>query len=278
MSGAKSSTGFASRLSAGLKLYARLISASIRSKMQYKLDFIGATLIQATMSMYDFLFVAAILWRFRFIHGWSIYEVGLLYAISTIGWGVYRVFCNELETFEIYIVSGAYDSVLIRPWPALLVLLSRNLDLSRVTWVIQGLAVGAICVPPLMRSGALTWFGLAQVLLACLWSTLICAAVGLATAAAAFWIVRIEELQVFTQNAPRTAALYPLEIYPQWLRTALLTVIPFAVGNYLPVVYILGKGGTWMNLIWPAAASAASLYAANALWHAGEARYHSTGS
>lgn len=267
-----------SRLVAGFRLYRKLVSSSVRARMQYKLDFIGSTLIQAVMCAYDFLFTAAVLWRFRMIAGWNIYEVGLLFAVSSVAWGVYRTFCNELDQFERYIVSGVFDSVLIRPWPTLMVLLSRNLDLSRLAWVVQGVGIGAICVPPLMRSGELAWPGVFQMGLACVWSTLICVAVGLATAAAAFWIVRIEELQVFIQNAPRTASLYPLDIFPGWLRVALVTVVPFAVGNYVPLLYILGKGGTSMNLVWPAVASAASLYVANFIWHLGEARYHSTGS
>lgn len=267
-----------SRLASGFRLYRKLSSASIRARMQYKLDFFGNTLIQAVMGAYDFLFIAAILWRFRTISGWDIYEVGLLYAISAISWGVYRTFCNEMDQFEKYIVSGQFDSILIRPWPSLMVLISRNLDLSRLAWVVQGIGIGVICVTPLLRTGELTWGGVFQVGLACIWSALITTAVSLVAAAAAFWIVRIEELQTFMQNAPRAAAAFPLDIFPNWLKTAMVTVLPLAVGSYVPVLYILGKGGTRMNLVWPAIVSVVGLYVANVIWHKGEARYHSTGS
>jgi ABC-2 type transport system permease protein len=190
----------------------------------------------------------------------------------------YRLLGEELDRFENYIVRGDFDSVLIRPWPSLFVLLSRNLDLTRVTWVIQGAAVGWISAGPLLARGTLTWAGVLQLVLASIWTACMYMAVGIATSSAAFKIVRIEELQVFTQNAPGTAVLYPLEIYPGWLRFVLLTVIPLGVGNYIPVRYILGKGGTWWNLALPPIVAVLSLYVSVLLWHAGEARYHSTGS
>ncbi len=127
-----------SRLLAGTRLYWVLASASLRAKMQYKFDFVTSTIIQALMGTYDFFLVAVILWKFREVAGWDIYEIGLLFAVSRVGYGFYRVFCNELEQFEGYIVRGDFDSILIRPWPSLFVLLSRSVDLSRLTWVVQG--------------------------------------------------------------------------------------------------------------------------------------------
>ncbi len=261
-----------------LRLYVKLVGASVRSRMQYPFDFIASLLIQAVMVLYDFVLIAVILWRFTSIASWDIYEVGALYAVSRLGFGLYRLFCNELDRFEAYIVRGEFDSMLVRPWPSLLTLLSRNLDLGRMSWIVQGIGVMAVCLPALLRRGSLDMWG-ALMLLACsVLSLALFAAVGLATASAAFWIVRIEELQVFTVHAPGTASLYPLDIYPGWLRNLLLTVLPVGVGNYIPCVYLLGKGGSWLNLVVPPVWAAICLLAAYRLWRLAETRYHSTGS
>ncbi|MEW6229022.1 MAG: ABC-2 family transporter protein [Bacillota bacterium] len=265
-------------MKAAFRLYMKLISASIRARMQYKFDFIASSLIQAVMGAYDFLLVAAILWKFKAVSGWNIYEVGVLFSVSRVAYGIYRVFCNELDMFEPYIVRGDFDSILIRPWPTLYTLLSRNFDLSRVAWIIQGGAVGAISVPHLVKTGVLSHSDLIHLGASVVWSALLYIAVSLATASAAFWIVRIEELSILTVNASSTATLYPLDIYPSWLKRIFLSVIPLGVGNYIPAVYLLDKGGTWMNLVWPAIAAPVSVYLAMKIWHLGEARYHSTGS
>lgn len=268
----------ARRLSAGARLYKLLLSASARAKMQYKLDFVASTVIQAAMGAYDYLFTAAILWRFKTIAGWDIYDFGLLYGVSRIGWGLYRVFFEEVDRFEGYIVRGDFDSILIRPWPSLFVLASRNLELSRLSWVLQGASILAVSARHLLAAGVLTWVSMVHLALASIWTGCLYAAVSIATSAAAFAIVRIEELQVFTQNATGSAALYPLDIFPNWLKYLLLTAIPLGVGNYIPVKYLLGKGGTWMNLLLPAVASATGVAVALKLWRLGETRYHSTGS
>lgn len=267
-----------SRLSAILRLYGILISASLRSRMQYKFDFVASTLIQALMGTYDYLIALVVIWRFKSIAGWDIYEVGLLYSVSRIGWGLYRAFLEEIDQFETYIVSGEFDSILVRPYPSLFVLMTRNFAVNRLSYVIQGSAIMAISARALMASGKLAWAGVAHLVLACLWTAGLFSAVGIATSAAAFVIVRIEELQVFTQNATATATLYPLDIYPRWLKLLLLGVIPLGIGNYVPVRYLLGKGGTWLSLVLPGAVTAVSLALALRLWRMGESRYHSTGS
>ncbi len=183
-----------------------------------------------------------------------------------------------MDRFETYIVRGDFDSILIRPYPSLFVLASRNFAVARLSYVVQGVAVMAISVGHLLAKGVLNWVGVGHLVLSCLWTAVLFCAVGIATSAAAFIIVRIEELQVFTQNATSTATLYPIEMYPSWLRCLLLYCIPVGVGNYIPVKYLLGKGGTWLNLAAPAAAGLLSLAVAVKLWHMGEARYHSTGS
>ncbi len=272
------SRGSFRRLIGLIRLYALLISAAVRAKMQYKFDFVTSTLLESLMGAYDYMVALAALWRFHTVAGWNIYEVGLLYSVSKIGWGLYRTFLEEVDRFEGYIVRGDYDSILVRPYPSLFVLASRNFALERLSFVIQGAAVMVISLKGLLASGVLSLASVFHLLLAIVWTTLLFSAVGIATSAAAFVIVRIEELQVFTQNATSTASLYPLEIYPAWLRNMLLYVIPLGVGNYIPVRYLLGKGGTWLNLAVPAVVALLSIMLAVWLWRLGETRYHSTRS
>jgi ABC-2 type transport system permease protein len=238
--------------------------------MQYQFDFVSTTVLQGLTGLYDYFLVAVmLLWRFKSIQGWDIWEIGLLYAVSRVGWGLYRTVGEELDKFEGYIVRGDFDSVLLRPWPSLFVLMSRNFDLTKLGWIAQGLAIGIISIARLSSDGRLTVSGTIQLVLACVWSAGLYWAVGVATASAAFKIVRIEELQVFTENATGTATLYPLEIFPNWLRYFLLTVIPLGVGNYIPVRVYPRQGGHVWNLIIPPLVTVLCIWVSNLLWHAG---------
>ncbi len=185
---------------------------------------------------------------------------------------------DEIERFENYVVRGDFDSILVRPWPSLFVLLSRNVELTRLGWLVQNIGLGAVSARVLMKAGVISRAAVGHLVIASVSTGCLFFAVGLATASAAFKIVRIEELQVFTENASSTATLYPLDVYPGWLKRMLLWVIPLGAGNYVPVKYLIGKGGTWFSLALPPVAAVASIYVAVQLWHLGESRYHSTGS
>lgn len=259
-------------------LYRRLVRASLLGKMQYKANFIITSLANGLIQVVDFLLVATILLRFHYIAGWSIYEVGLLYGTTSIAVALYRLFAPELHQFERWIRQGDFDSLLIRPWPTLLVLLARNIDLERVGGAIQGAVILGISLRALVNTETLNAFGVLYILVTPLYGAGIIFAISLATAALAFWIVRTDEFQVFTMYAPQTASSFPLDIYPGWLRALLFTVLPVAFAGFVPISYLLGKGGGWFSLLAGPIVAVISIMVAYSFWRLGERRYHSTGT
>lgn len=261
-----------------LPLYLRLVLASIRARMQYRFDFLINLGLYGLVNVIDFLLVAAILARFRFLQGWSVYEVGLLFAIASIAMSLYQLLAPEIHHFERYIILGEFDGLLIRPWSSLFILLTRNVDLVRLGGVLQGGIILFLSVTALARAGVL---GPRQILILLLlpWSgMLIFLSLGLATAALAFWLGRIDEFQVFTLYAPQNAVYYPLTIYPRWLQGVLFGLLPVAFVNYVPIRYILGKGGSPWDLLLTPLVALFSLLLALRLWEQGEKHYTSTGS
>src|SRR5690606_2015081 len=75
---------------AAFRLYFKLVSASLRAQMQYKVDFLVSLSFQAALQAVDFALLAAIMLRFPEIAGWNIYEVGLLYGTASIALSLYR--------------------------------------------------------------------------------------------------------------------------------------------------------------------------------------------
>jgi len=127
-----------------VSLYLRLLSASLRARLQYKWDFVVSGLFYALLSAVDFLTVAAIMYRFPRVGGWGFAEIALLAGLSGTSFGLFRVLCAELWTFEKYLVTGEFDSLLTRPWPTLMSLLARNFDLGRVGAMLQGVLLMVI--------------------------------------------------------------------------------------------------------------------------------------
>jgi len=260
-----------------MKLYLRLLGASIRSRMQYKFDFLLTTIMYAMITALDFLTVAAILYRYQSVAGWSIYQVALLSGLASASNGLFRVFGSELYDFERYMINGEYDNLLIRPWPPLLSLLSRNFDIGRVGGAIQGYLVLGIGLTGVMAEGAPRWL-IPYALLAPLAGGVIVGAIAMAVAGAGFYLTRINDLQTFAINAPLTAANYPAEIFPRWLQGVLTALLPMAAIGYIPVRFALGKGGSVLSLGAPVFAAVAALLVALRIYQWGERHYQSTGS
>lgn len=261
-----------------LRTILTLAGAGVRSRMQYRFNFAVSNLLYGLLVLGDFLMVLAIMYRYEWIAGWRLAEVALLSGTATASFGLFRSLGSELDTFDKYLVQGEFDNLLIRPWPTLLTLLTRGVDLGRLGPTAAGLTVILWAAANLAASGELPGWGMLYLALLPVTGAVILGAICLAACAAGFWITRVEELIIFAVNAPNTAGQYPLEIYPGWLRGLLLGLLPAGYISYVPVRYLLGKGGAWWHLLLPAAVALAAAWLAYRFWRAGERRYQSTGS
>ncbi|MBP1992413.1 ABC transporter permease [Paenibacillus eucommiae] len=260
-----------------LKLYGLLVRASIRSRMQYKFNFVFSTLMAACVSAAEILMVAFVLMKFGHVKDWSFYEVGYLYAVIMLSKAIYRTFASDVHHLEKYLVSGDLDALLIRPIPLLLALMTQNVRLL-VAEFGQGILILFISMRALISSGQIDWVAIPQTLLIVLSGSVILFSIGLATSAIGFWTTRVEELQTLTEDAARTAAQYPLVLYPKWMSTVLLVLIPVGFVNYIPSLFILrNEYGSWLLLSVVGVAAVCCMLAL-LFWRIGISRYQSTGS
>ncbi|GCL71010.1 hypothetical protein PN4B1_09140 [Paenibacillus naphthalenovorans] len=260
-----------------LRMYVLLIRASIRSRMQYKFNFWLSTLLAAVVNATDFLLISIILWKFDNIQEWSLYDIGYLYSTILLSKALYRSFANDVHHLEKYLVSGDLDGLLIRPVPVLLALMSQNFR-PMFGECIQGGIILTLCLSHMMSIGQVTWLAVPLTLLILVIGAALLFAIGLGTATFGFWITRISDLQNLTEDAARTAVQYPMDLYPLWLRTVLLTLIPVGMANYIPALYVLrGEFGWWLL---PGVMLFTVVFLGLMLrfWKLGLTRYQSTGS
>ncbi|CAM4169746.1 ABC transporter permease [Saccharibacillus endophyticus] len=260
-----------------IKLYLILIRTSVRSRMQYRFNFAFGTVLAAIIQLSEFLMIAIVLAKFGAVRGWTMHEVGYLFAVMTLAKTLYRTFGNEVHNLERYLVEGELDQLLTKPLPVLLSLLPRGFRIM-FGEVIQGGAILAWSLGQMLHSGQISWWAIPQTIFAIVTGGVVLFAIGMATATCGFWTTRISMLQNMTEDAAQTAARYPLTLYPGWMSGLLLTAIPVGLVGYLPALYILrGELGLW---VFPVLAAASCLVVLLALrfWKFGISKYQSTGS
>src|ERR1044071_846365 len=120
-----------------LQVYVRLISAQLRGQMQYKVSFWLALVGSFLSCVVEFGVVVILFSRIPLIAGWSVTEVALLYGVSGVCFAVAELFAAALDNFQVHIVQGTFDRVLVRPRGALLQVMSEDFALRRVGRIAQ---------------------------------------------------------------------------------------------------------------------------------------------
>lgn len=264
-----------------VRLYFRLIGARIRAQMQYKVSFLINLVGFMLLTGLEFGVVAVLLMRFGTVAGWSLYEVALLYGLTSLALGLAEMIGRGFDApFEQMMVQGSFDSILIRPLGTLFQVFTSDFQLRRLGRSFQALAVlgyGLWNLP-------IVWSLANVVLLLCtiVAGTLIYLGLFVIGATVCFWTIKTPEVMNVLIFGGEELTGYPLSIYSYWMRTIFLAVVPLAFVNYPTALWLLERTDphglpawlAWCSLLVALAFNGVAL----AFWRVGVSRYTSTGS
>lgn len=262
------------------QIYCALAGAYVRSRLQYGLSFWLGVFVTIITDLGPLLLIGIVFTRFPSIRGWHWRDIALLYGLDQLAFGLVRCFSRQIDNFDNYIVTGDFDSFLIRPLPPLFHLLAARFEIIELGRLSNGavvffLAARAAGVPFTLANVAValaTVIGGAMILFSFI----------LVVATVSFWHTRGGKLQDLIQASGRAFAEYPLTIYPAGVRWLLTFAIPMALITYYPAQRLLGRNesGALLPVLSLAALPAGLLLLALAglFWRAGLRHYQSTGS
>jgi ABC-2 type transport system permease protein len=248
--------------------------------MQYKVSFGLALLGSFLACVVEFGVVVVLFGRIPLLAGWSIAEVALLYGIAGLCFATAEIFAAALDNFQVHIVMGTFDRMLVRPRGALLQVISEDFALRRVGRVAQAAFVLVV---------ALNWLNVewtldraATLAMSLLCGTVIYFALFVLGGTFCFWTVQAKEMTHVVTYGGEAFASYPLDIYRGSIRRFFTFVVPLAFVNYEPALFLLGRPDPLglpdaARLMSPLAALLLALLARYG-WQQGIRHYQSTGS
>jgi len=263
-----------------LKLYFSLMGADLRSQMQYKasfiLQFIGHLFITST----EFMAIVFIFGKFSHIKGWSLWEVGVLYGMTSVSFATSEIMARGFHVFDRMVRLGNFDRVLLRPTGVFVQILAAEVELRKLGRLLQGLVVMVIAWYMLRLGLNPAKFGF--LIAAIINGVIFYTAIFIAGATICFWSVESTELPNMLTYGGVEASSYPISAYRGWFRNTLIFIIPLAFINYFPALYILDKPDPlglpyFMRFLFPMA-SALVMIPAVRFWNYGVRHYKSTGS
>jgi len=125
-------------------IYRKLIGAQVRAQMQYRASFVLEAIAQFAGNILDFVVVIILFSRLTALGGWTLPEIGLLYGISSVAFGLADMVIAgfDYSYFGPNMVRlGEFDRVLIRPVSAFVQVLTSQFTLKRLGRIGQGAIV-----------------------------------------------------------------------------------------------------------------------------------------
>lgn len=264
----------------GVRAYVLIAGMWIRSTMAYRLSFTMTALGNFTATAFDFVALLLMFSHVDRLGGYSLGEIAFLYGAAATSFGLSDLVMGSMDRLGRRIRDGTLDTLLVRPVPVLAQIAADRFALRRVGRIVQGLLIlvygltavdvswtplKVLLVPVMVLSGAVIF-----------------SAVFVAGAAFQFWAQDASEVQNAFTYGGVTLLEYPPTLFAKDLLRGVTWLVPLAFVNWLPALYVLGRGypldiPRWVAFLSPGVAVACGALAGLA-WRVGLRAYRSTGS
>ena len=258
-----------------MRLYAKFFLMHLKSQMQYKTSFFLTLIGNFFVSFSVLLGLVFMFDRFHEVGGFTFDEVLLCFAVMLSAFSLAECFARGFDHFPLMMSNGEFDRALVRPQPIIFMVLSMKIDFSRLSRVLQAVVVFVYAIP----SSGVDWTAdkILTLILMIVCGTVMFFALFLVYAAFTFFTIEgLEFMNIFTDGG-REFGRYPFAIYGQGVLRFLTYVIPLALVQYYPLMYLLGRETNPLYMFTPVLALL-FLIPAYGFFRYGLSCYKSTGS
>jgi ABC-2 type transport system permease protein len=247
----------------------------LKGAMQFKLSFLLTTMGQFLVSFNVFLGILFMFDRFHEVKGYSFSEVLLCFSTMLMSYSLAEMFMRGFDLFSSTISNGEFDRILLRPRSIILLVVSGKIEFTRFGRILQAIAMfmyGIIV-------SKISW-NLSKILtlfLMILGGTVIFGCLFVIYASFCFFTLEgLEFMNILTDGA-REYGKYPLDIYGKGVLKVCTYLVPYALFQYYPFLYLIGRTDHWMFMFLPIV-GCLFLLPSFLFWRYGVRHYQSTGS
>lgn len=258
-----------------MRLYFKYLAILFKSRMQYKASFFMTAAGQFIVSFSAFFGVYFMFDRFNEVDGYTFSEVLICFAAVLLAFSLAECFFRGFDTFPKLIKSGALDRILLRPRSVIFQVLTSTIEFSRIGRFLQAVITLAYAIP---TSGVVwTLDKVMTLILMVVGGMGVYSALFILYAGISFFTIEgLEFMNVFTDGT-REFGKYPLSIYGKGILGFFTYVIPIALFQYYPFLYLIGRTDNLWYAFLPLI-GLVFLLPCYAFFAFGLSRYKSTGS
>lgn len=258
-----------------MKVYLHYIALNLKSQMQYRISFFLTTLGQFITAFTSFFGLYFIFSRINAIDDFTYEQVLLCFAVMMTAFSLGQMFGGGLAVFPRLLGNGEFDRALVRPRNIILQVLMPNMDFTRLGLLVQAVMVLCYAIP--ISGIAWTWEKILTLCLMILSGGALFFGLFLFKAACSFFTIQnLNFMNIFTYGAHQFGR-YPFSVYGKSVLTFFTFVIPLALFQYYPLLYLLDREPNTLFMLLPIIALL-FLIPCYAFFRFGLSRYKSTGS
>lgn len=243
--------------------------------MQYKSSFILTAIGQFLVSFNVFLGVFFMFRRFNNIEGFTYGEVLLCFSVMLMEFSLAECIARGFDTFPSTVRKGEFDRIMTRPRSEILQVLGSSFELTRFGRMLQAVVM---FVYGMVNCGV-HWNALRvlTVVFMLIGGTALFCGIFLIYAALCFYTLDgLEFMNILTDGA-REYGKYPIGVYGKRMLQFCTFIVPYALVQFYPLLYLIGKSSNIMYVFIPLAAWL-FLIPCFILWKIGISHYKSSGS
>jgi ABC-2 type transport system permease protein len=258
-----------------MKLYIKFFGIHLKSAMQYKLSFLMVAIGQFLVSFNVFLGVLFLFDRFHEVKGYTFSEILLCFSTVLLSFSLAEMFMRGFDMFAGTIGNGEFDRILLRPRSILLLVISGKIEFTRVGRILQAVVMFIYGI----AASEINW-NLSKIMtlvLMVVGGTVIFSCLFVIYASICFFTLEgLEFMNILTDGA-REYGKYPLDVYGKGVLKFCTYLVPYALFQYYPFLYLIGKVNQWQYMFLPVL-GALFLVPSFLFWRFGVRHYKSTGS
>jgi len=217
---------------------------AIARNMEYKFNFILGSFISIVFSSIGPILQYLIFTQTKGFPGWNLDQIILFQGVLLIVLGLRNMFFGELYGFVYRLVRrGDFDRLLLKPYPPIGIILASSFSMNSLGAIIGGIVITIYSIFKLgLHVGIVQW-GLFLLFTAA--GLMLSMALDVLFSCVVIVLIQIGRLNEFFNFISRFGE-YPLSIFPNAVRLAFITVVPFAVWVNIPAQVLLGNLDVYM--------------------------------
>lgn len=258
-----------------MKTYWHYFTIHLKSCLEYRTSFLLTLIGQFLVSFSVFLGIYFMFQRFSSVKGFTYSDCLLCYAIILMGFTIAECFFRGFDMFHQIIGNGEFDRILVRPRSLITQVLWSKIEFTRFGRFLQAVVMLAYAL--LTSQIPWTFYRVIVLLLMIAGGIVVYASLFVLRSAICFFTLDgLEAFNILTDGS-REFGKYPVSVYGKNILRFCTLIVPFALFQYYPLLYLLGyQNQAWYGLL-PVVGCLFAL-PCYGCWRLGVRHYKSTGS